>query len=484
MKINQHPSFPRSMVLFAFSIVVVGVSLTLAGQPLEYWLDFSRAVSAIPWVREALIVHPLLFAALTIVYLISLGLLFKMLAKPHSLVLWIAVCFIHSRYAIFDLSHKLERFISIQNNIRYSIEFGLFVLFLAILGLFLARMLRTEQLIASSEAQLLPVKSWRIVFWTAVPISAVWLVTLVILFMNTLNILGATWYPILPEHRPESVSYTDLAYDVNRQKAVLFGGQVFVEKLNSWPYINETWEWDGVDWVQRLPENSPSARVKHTMAYDPGRSVVVLFGGLNESGDLADVWEWDGEDWEEKRPSYSPPARCCHGMFYDPQRGRTVIYGGINQDGQFFNDAWEWDGLEWSPIYFEGTQPYSSGNDIVYFEAANYSVLPPNWLWKPDGWVAQQSEVTPGKRQHEGLAYDPVYEHMILFGGLQDDEVFDDTWLLTQDGWQRLDLQFSPSRRKGHLMFYDQTRGRIVLFGGTDEGVFNDMWELSLPDVE
>ena len=48
-----------------------------------------------------------------------------------------------------------------------------------------------------------------------------------------------------------------MAYDVVRRRAVLFGGS-----------SAETWEWDGNNWKQRLPKNSPSARIGHAMAYD------------------------------------------------------------------------------------------------------------------------------------------------------------------------------------------------------------------------
>ena len=60
------------------------------------------------------------------------------------------------------------------------------------------------------------------------------------------------------------------AYDVT----VLFGGWA---DLGS---DNDTWEWDGTNWIQQFPTDIPAVRYKHAMTYDSARNVVVLFGGF------------------------------------------------------------------------------------------------------------------------------------------------------------------------------------------------------------
>ena len=483
MKFDQDPSFSRSMILFAFFMVIAGVSLTFIGQPVEYWLDFSRATSDLPWVHAALTVHPFLFAAATIIYLTCLGVLFKRLPRLPAIVLWITVCFIHLRYVSFGLGYDIQSFFQIDENVASSISMGFFILFSVVLGIFLAHLLPVKQFTAS-EIQIRPARSSQTVLWTAVSISAIWLVILVLGLMNVQSVSDVGWHSISPDHLPGQIAFAEVAYDINRQKAVLFGGQIWVQEINGWTYSNDTWEWDGQDWFQSSPTHSPSAREKHAMAYDPERGVVVLFGGFDKTGYLADVWEWNGEDWEQKTPSFPPSARSWHSMFYDTQRGKVVLYGGQGQDDTFFQDAWEWDGLEWTPIIFEGIRPYAIGHDLAYFEAAHYSVLIPNWVWQEDGWVVQQFEAFPETRELEGLAYDPVHERMVLFGGVHNGEFLDDTWLFTQEGWQQLDLPYSPPGRKTPVVFFDPVRERIMLLGGTNENVLDDMWELWLPDTE
>ena len=51
---------------------------------------------------------------------------------------------------------------------------------------------------------------------------------------------------------------------------------------------------------QSYTGNRPSARYLTALAYDRQRRVVVLFGGGNDQGLLADTWEWDGTRWTQR----------------------------------------------------------------------------------------------------------------------------------------------------------------------------------------
>ena len=71
-----------------------------------------------------------------------------------------------------------------------------------------------------------------------------------------------------------------MAYDVVRQRGVLFGGD---------PAGTDTWEWDGANWTQ-IEETGPPRRLNPAMAFDELRARVVLFGGGSfPSGRLNDT---------------------------------------------------------------------------------------------------------------------------------------------------------------------------------------------------
>jgi hypothetical protein len=123
-----------------------------------------------------------------------------------------------------------------------------------------------------------------------------------------------------------------MAFDLARGLVVLFGG---------FPNLGDTWEWDGNNWVQRLPAVSPSSRQGHAMAYDLSRSRVVLFGGSDAAGILSDTWEWDGTNWIQRAPAMSAPGRANPAMAYDMGRNLVVLFGGQGLAGNLF-DTWDY----------------------------------------------------------------------------------------------------------------------------------------------
>lgn len=83
----------------------------------------------------------------------------------------------------------------------------------------------------------------------------------------------------------------------------------------------------------------------------------------------------------------------------------------------------------------------------------------------------------PGGRNSAGLAYDPVRQEAILFGGYNGSSL-GDTWAWRGGpNWIHLVPANSPPDRWGHGMVWDAARQQIVLFGGTrNTGRLNDTW--------
>src|SRR5262245_27019680 len=147
---------------------------------------------------------------------------------------------------------------------------------------------------------------------------------------------GVAWRVMRPAVVPLFVSTPAPAFDALRLCTVLFDFN--------------TWEWDGVTWSQRFPVNAPSQRLNHRMAFDLNRSRTVLFGGsFFAGGGVSDeTWEWDGVNWTQRLPATRPAARANPGMAHDLFRNRTVIFGGTNAQGNRLGDTWEWDGTNWT----------------------------------------------------------------------------------------------------------------------------------------
>ncbi len=153
---------------------------------------------------------------------------------------------------------------------------------------------------------------------------------------------GTTWAQASPAKSPSARSGSPMAFDTVRQVGVLFAGNYFGPGVDA--NVDDTWEWDGTTWTQRIPATSPSARGWHGLAYDPTRGATLLFGGNVAANNsvLSDTWEWDGTNWTQQSPSSNPGSRCQESMVYTPGNGSVLLFGGFSQQGEFLNDTWEW----------------------------------------------------------------------------------------------------------------------------------------------
>jgi pimeloyl-ACP methyl ester carboxylesterase len=185
---------------------------------------------------------------------------------------------------------------------------------------------------------------------------------------------GTTWMQKNPANSPSpSFPVVGMAYDAAREQVVMFisnpnpfAGSVF----------SDTWVWDGANWAKKNPLNSPPPRTSSGMAYDAARGQVVLFGGNDAIGLpsslLNDTWVWDGTNWTQKSPTNSPTPRYGQALAFDSIRGQVVMFGG--EDGSTPGDTWIWDGTNWtrkSPL----NSPSPRSTTALAYDAARGEVV-------------------------------------------------------------------------------------------------------------
>jgi hypothetical protein len=81
----------------------------------------------------------------------------------------------------------------------------------------------------------------------------------------------------------------------------------------------------------------------------------------------------------------------------------------------------------------------------------------------------------PLGRSGTAAAYDPVRQRLVLFGGIDGNQLSNETWEWDGSQWSLRPTALAPPARAGHAMAWDGTRGRIVVHGGS--GYLNDQWE-------
>jgi hypothetical protein len=232
------------------------------------------------------------------------------------------------------------------------------------------------------------------------------------------------------------------AFDRARSRTVIFGGTsgALDEPLS------ETWEWDGSKWTRACAASPcadavPPARFAHALAYDVTRKVTVLFGGQGKGVRLGDTWEYDGTRWTAKcvdAPCNQamPSARSRHTMAYDEKRGKTVLFGGI--DGPIEGDTWEWDGTHWEQLQ-PPVSPPPRAYGVLAYDALRSAILlfggeggasslADAWTWDGTVWRQEIDTESPSGRTAHAMVYDQTRGHLLVFGGFGQSVLLGDTW--------------------------------------------------------
>ena len=213
---------------------------------------------------------------------------------------------------------------------------------------------------------------------------------------------GRSWTQRQPTTNPPARYKAAMAYDAARRTVVMFGGQTD-PSIATPPILSDTWTWDGVDWHQESSSRAPSPRVFASMAYDAERQRVVLFGGDTgqgqvSSGGFDDTWTWDGSEWTRVSITGSPPMRSGASLAYDGAHAVLVLFGGISgREGKVLNDTWQWDGSAWKQYQPRSSPPAGLYAVLVYDAARRLMLLyggsgcgqtncSDSWTWDGIAW--------------------------------------------------------------------------------------------------
>jgi hypothetical protein len=96
---------------------------------------------------------------------------------------------------------------------------------------------------------------------------------------------------------------------------------------------DDTWIWDGANWIEQQPMHRPPARAGFGVTYHPGKQQIVLFGGQSFGGTATDTWVWDGQDWTQLQLVQSPPPEVADDpqLIYLPVLQSVVLYNAFRQ---------------------------------------------------------------------------------------------------------------------------------------------------------
>ncbi|MFB3788237.1 MAG: Kelch repeat-containing protein [bacterium] len=155
---------------------------------------------------------------------------------------------------------------------------------------------------------------------------------------------GAMWVKIAAG---PARAFHKMVYDSIRNTILLFGG---VDQPGTAP--GDTWEFDGTNWIQVSTEG-PDGREAPGLAFDESRGAAVLYGGAHwySAADHIlhnDTWEWDGFNWV-LIPSSEPGYAYMTDMTYDSRRRQIVLFRGAGSENHpkpdslnYIQETWEY----------------------------------------------------------------------------------------------------------------------------------------------
>lgn len=299
------------------------------------------------------------------------------------------------------------------------------------------------------------------------------------------------WVQRTPQDAPSARYGAAAAFDSAHDGFILFGG------FGSSPsYKNDTWSWVGPDWSDTL-QTIPNGRDGHGMTYDVDRAVIVLFGGYNGSY-FAETWEWNGVWTLRPQAPMQLTARATT-LVYDEARQETILFGGHGASDGLFGDTWSWNGTQW--IQETTIGPGARTNVALGYDRVNgrvvlfggsvpssQTLLNDTWTWDGSTWMQQSPTTAPSARRGALMVFDELRQTVLMFGG---ETAFnpaawsDQTWEWDGDNWLPLNTATKPSGRWNHAMAYDPRSGTTVMFGGlrTNQAILGDTWQLG-PDSD
>lgn len=306
--------------------------------------------------------------------------------------------------------------------------------------------------------------------------------------LTNANGLGGTpaWVQLLPAGTPPNTNGLEsVIYDEKNNRLIVYGGCWG----NCSPPLSDVYALthaNGLggdpEWVQ-VDVTNPQERMGHSAVYDPLNNLMIAFGGgmafygtdqndtrvLSNANGLPSPSAWTTIEITGE----IPPIREFHGAVYDTPNNRMMFFGGTNL-------------IETCCPYIQ--QDY---NDTWVLANANGEAGNPVWTQlHPTGTL-------PPARGEHSTVYDPMFNRLIVFGGLQWQQgtqkykMLGDLWQLTNANglaaatpiWTAIGQAGDwPGPRYGHAAAFDTANQRMIVMGGRDSkfAASNQVWVLAL----
>jgi len=338
-------------------------------------------------------------------------------------------------------------------------------------------------------------------------------------------------------------------YDPVSNEMILFGGTA-LDPAQGYPHLNDVWVLSNANglggpstWTNLIANGapgSPAGRHNHSAVYDSANNRMIIYGGC-EGGCYPlgyDIWvlinangQGGTPTWQQLSPSGNwPSGRQAHQAVYDPTTNSMIVWGGQNGGGSCggYNDVYvlsNANGLGGTPVWsqvvatnaskvaptgqYYANAVYDATNNVMTVfggtamtgypctglpSSGTYTLSHANGTGGPSVWKKISAGSSSLARSSASMVYNPISNHITVFGGNGTTAPFADAWTLSNANgmggasvWKKLAPTFTfwqPSTgSRWNNQGIDITNDRMIINGGSNaDGPFWSTWALSDAD--
>jgi hypothetical protein len=248
-------------------------------------------------------------------------------------------------------------------------------------------------------------------------------------------------------------------------------------------------------WDKKSISPSPGGLEFHKMAMINGTDKVVLFGGMVDEDDTW-IYDYSEDKWTLNSTHQLLLGRYNFGFAPIYNDDKILLYAGSGSILGCFDDQWLYDlsNDTWTEIHPNGLvggrysvsmAPIYRTDKVLLFGGYPSSYLNDTWIFdlSLNSWTQQNTTNSPTHRQHHAMTPIAGTNKVLLFGGYDGVTYFNDTWIydLGENTWTNITMAIKPSARANHAMATIDCTDNVVLSGGYNgDNYFDDTWIFDL----
>ncbi len=257
-----------------------------------------------------------------------------------------------------------------------------------------------------------------------------------------LRVQNSTWYSICSPctSMPPGLvplGNASMVYNTATTFPELTGGDTGMMAVQA-----KTWALSSLCMTFWVPMNNlVNARSGQSEIYDDADKMAIVFGGMDSTYAPTNTVYIKGNDalWHDKTGSVTglPSVRYGHSAVWDPTGKKMYVFGGMTGTNTFYDDLYSYD-----PNTYRFTK------------------------------LAQGAFFKPSPRAYQGAIWDQTNKALIIVGGRDPTQVFNDIWVYwpANDTWVKLPFVIEPNNvRWSMATAWSTARGWATVWGGMND---------------